>query len=435
MSTKHLLISTILVGYLQFSGAVLAESLDNVVFKTIASNPEIRAEINRKFAREQVKRQAEAGYYPSVDLQAGVGNQNSKNRYTTALGETDYVDLTRNEEAFIVTQNLFQGFDTDSDVKKTTAKVTASNHRLHELTEQTALRVAEVYLDVLRNQELLGTSEKMLKVNLELYDKVRSRSQSGVGRTADIDQAMSRVALARANVIADQANLQNAYSRYQRVVGDMPKDLIRPRGLHDKIQSDLEQLLKSTVENNPLLKSAQAELEAAHAQREQTKSPYYPSFDLVFEQRRGENLDGVEGVEQDYSLMLQMRYNLFNGGYDSAREKEATYMVGESQDNLEVVRRQVTEVVRLAWNAYASLADQLPYLEQHVSSAQKTRAAYADQFKIGQRTLLDLLNSENELYQAQRSRVTADYDRQISGYRILANMGKFVDQLQFRKAN
>lgn len=435
MSTKHLLISSILVSYLQFSGMVFAESLDNVVFKTIASNPEIRAEINRKFAREQVKRQAEAGYYPSVDLQAGVGSQNSKNRYTNALGETDYVDLTRNEEAFIVTQNLFQGFDTDSDVKKTSAKVTASNHRLHELTEQTALRVAEVYLDVLRNQELLVTSEKMLKVNLELYDKVRSRSQSGVGRTADIDQAMSRVALARANMIADQANLQNAYSRYQRVVGDIPKDLVRPRAMDDKIQSDLEKLLKSTVENNPLLKSAQAELEAAHAQREQAKSPYYPSLDLVFEQRRGENLDGVEGVEQDYSLMLQMRYNLFNGGYDAAREKEATYMVGESQDNLEVVRRQVTEVMRLAWNAYASLADQLPYLEQHVSSAKKTRAAYADQFKIGQRTLLDLLNSENELYQAQRSRVSADYERQISGYRILANMGKFVDQLQFRKAN
>ena len=196
---------------------------------------------------------------------------------------------------------------------------------------------------------------------------------------------------------------------------------------------DLDQVLQKTRESNPLLKAAQAEIDAAHAQRQAARSPYYPSLDLVFEQSHGENLDGIEGVEKDYSLMLRMRYNLFNGGYDSARVNEAGYRVNESKEELDNVRRQVIETARLSWNAFQSIDQQIPYLKQHVSAAQNTRGAYADQFKIGQRTLLDLLDSENELYQAQRKSISAKYDRQVSVYRILANMGELVEQLQAGK--
>lgn len=430
MSVRKLVVTLLALGSLQLSHAVRAESLENIVFKTIASYPEIRAQINRKSAQEQSLRQAESGYYPSVDLLAGVGNENSKNRYTQAIGATDYVNLTRKEEAFIVTQNLFQGFGTSSEIKKNIAKVLAANNRLHDLTEQTALRVAEVYLDVLRQQELVRISERSLQIHQDLFNKVQSRSRSGVGRTADIDQAMGRVALARANLIADQSNLQSAYSKYQRVVGEMPGNLASPPEKSEKLPKELDQLVKLTLENNPLMKAAQAELDAAQAQRDAAKSPYYPSLDLVYQQTRGENLDGLEGVERDYSLMLKMRYNLFNGGYDTARVNEAGFRINESKDDLDNVRRQVVEIARLSWYAYQSIDQQIPYLEQHVKAASNTRAAYIEQFKIGQRTLLDLLDSENELYQAQRKTITAKYDRELSVYRILANMGSFVDELQ-----
>lgn len=430
MFVKKLVATSLALISLQLGSAVWAESLENVVFKTIASYPEIRAEISRKSAQEQALRQAEAGYYPSVDLLAGVGNENSKNRYTAAIGATDYVNLTRREESFIVTQNLFKGFGTTSDIKKNTARIQVANHRLHDLTEQTALRVAEVYLDVLRQQELVRISERSLKIHLDLYNKVESRSRSGVGRKADIDQAMGRVALARANLIADQANLQSADSKYQRVVGNIPGNLAPPPDKSQKLPKDLDQLLKVTLENNPLLKAAQSELDAAQAQRDVARSPNYPSLDLVFQQSRGENLDGLDGVEKDYSLMLKMRYNLFNGGYDTARIKEAGFRINESKDDLDSVRRQIVEATRLAWYSYQSINQQLPYLQQHTAAAENTRAAYVDQFKIGQRTLLDLLDSENELYQAQRKEIEAKNDRQISVYRILANMGSFVDELQ-----
>lgn len=427
---KNGIATLLMVGLLLPARALWAESLQNAVFRAIAGYPEIRAEISRKSAQEQALRQAKAGYYPSVDLLAGVGNENSDNRFTRAIGATDYVNLTRREESFIVTQNLFKGFGTSNDIKRNLAKVLAANNRLHDVTEKTALRAAEVYTEVLRQQALLDISRQSLQLHLDLFNKVQSRSRSGVGRKADIEQAMGRVALARANLIADQSNLEGANTRYQRIIGVMPVNLAAPPDESSKLPKDIDMLLQKTLENNPLLKSARAEVDAANAQRQVAKSPYYPSLDLVFSQSRGENLDGIEGVEKDYSLMLKMRYNLFNGGYDTARVDEAGYRVNESREELNNVRRQVVETTRLSWNSYQSIDQQLPYLQQHVSAAQSTRAAYADQFKIGQRTLLDLLDSENELYQAQRKSISAKYDRQLSIYRILANMGELVEQLQ-----
>lgn len=118
MSKKKLVSTLIVLAAFQLSANARSENLSTAVFRAIATYPEIRAEINRKSVQEQVLRQAEAGYYPSVDLLAGVGNENSSNRYTKAIGATDYVNLTRREESFVVTQNLFKGFATSNDVKK-----------------------------------------------------------------------------------------------------------------------------------------------------------------------------------------------------------------------------------------------------------------------------------------------------------------------------
>lgn len=410
-----------------------SESLASAVFRAIASNPEVRAEINRKSAQQKILRQAQAGYYPSVDLYASVGNENSDNRFTRAIGETGYVNLTRKEENFVVTQNIFKGFSTSSEVKKNLEKVTAANNRLHEVTEQIALQVAGAYLDTLKQKGFLAISQNNLNLHVTLFNKVQSRSRSGLGRRADIDQAMGRVALARANLLADESNLQNAYVKFQRVVGAMPQNLVNPPDQSRILPDSVESVLKKAMEYNPLIKAAEAEVNAALAQRQVARGGYYPSLDLVFTQSRGENLDGIVGVDKDYSLMLKMRYNLFGGGYDSSRVDEASYRINESKENLDDVRRQVTETTRLAWNAYQSINQQLPYLKQHVSAAEKTRDAYADQFKIGQRTLLDLLDSENELYQAKRKYIAATYDRELSIYRVLVNMGGFVETLQAAK--
>lgn len=429
MSAKLYTLLFIISSIFIYPAKISAESLRVTVFKTLANNPAISAEINKKNARQEELRQAQAGLYPSVDLMAAIGNENSKNRYTVAAGNTDYVKLTRKEEAFVVTYNLFEGFATSNNIDKNSARLRAADHNLHNLTEQTALQVANAYLQVMRYQKLVELSENNLVIHEQLFDKVKSRSQSGVGILSDINQAMGRVARAQANLISDKASLDNARAIYFRITGEMPAELNKPDSLESKLPADFEQVMQLALLNNPLVKAAQAELDAAGSEKKQASSTYYPRLDLVFEQSRGENLDGVKGVENDYSLMLKMRYNIFNGGYDSARANQTLSQHKASMDKFDDIKRSVTESIRLAWNAYSSVRLQIPYLKQHVNAITETRTSYSDQFKIGRRSLLDLLDSENELYQANRSLINADNDLLISNYRILSQMGTFVDEL------
>jgi len=363
-------------------------------------------------------------------LIAAVGDENSKNRFTQAAGYTDYVKLTRREEAFVVTYNLFKGFETTSNINKYSAKVRAANHQFHELTEQTALQVAKAYLRVLNNKQLVRLSENTLTMHNQLFKKVKARSLSGVGRKSDINQAMGRVARAKANLITDQINLQNAEAMYFKLTGEMPSNLTQPENLSDKLPADSNNAIELALANNPLIKAANAEIDSANAAKQQATSANYPHLDLVFEQSRGENLDGIEGVENDYSLMLKMRYNIFNGGYDSSRSSQASLQLNESKDKLDNARRNITESMRLAWNAYDSVKMQMPYLSQYVKSITQTRSSYSNQFRIGKRSLLDLLDSENELYQANRALISAKHDQIFGVYKILATMGIFVDQFE-----
>ena len=430
MFSKSKTLLFVTVNMLVFSTLVSADSLNLAIFKTLANNPQIKAEINRKDSRREELRQAESGQYPKVDLIAAVGDENSKNRFTRAAGHTDYVKLKRREEAFVVTYNLFKGFETTSNINKYSAKVRAANHQLHELTEQTALQVAKAYLRVLNTQQLVHLSENSLAMHNQLFKKVKSRSLSGVGRKSDINQAMGRVARAKANLITDQINLQNAKAMYFKLSGEMPSNLTQPENLSNKLPADINNAIELALANNPLIKAANAEIDSANAAKKQATSANYPHLDLVFEQSRGENLDGIEGVENDYSLMLKMRYNIFNGGYDSSRSSQASIQLNESKDKLDNARRNITESMRLAWNAYDSVKMQMPYLSQHVKSITKNRSSYSNQFRIGKRSLLDLLDSESELYQANRALISAKHDQIFGAYKILANMGIFVDQFE-----
>lgn len=432
------IITSILVGIVGASNGTnaIADTLENVVFKTLASNPDILSEFENRNAVEQQLRQAKSGYYPSVDLMAAIGEENSKNRYTRAVtGTDDYVDLTRSEEAIIVTQNIFSGFDTSNEVERYAAKLKATNHRLHDESESIALKVADVYLSVLRNMELVKISEQNLDIHQEIMQKVRSRNESGVGRRSDLEQAKGRLALARANLVADRTSLMNAKSRYIAVTGGAPSNLVRPDDKDNVIPGKMQEALALAIDNNPVLKAANEEVEAAKAQRDGSRSGYYPKLDLVFEQSRFENVDGLETVEKDYSLMLKMRYNLFNGGYDSSRSKEAAYRLNESKNDLASTRRQVVESMQIAWNMYDSVREQIPYLKEHQDSSVRTRQAYERQFGIGQRTLLDLLDSENEVYRATRAMINAEYEKQYNGYLILATMGRFIDELKPSQKN
>ncbi len=194
-----------------------------------------------------------------------------------------------------------------------------------------------------------------------------------------------------------------------RVVHNTPENLIAPVPDDNMLPKDLEDSLLLAQNHHPILKSAANDIEAAVNERKTAQANYYPKVTLELAGNWNNDIDGEEGYSafttqevgghnNDLIAMVRMKYNLFAGGKDRHREKEAAYKVSEAKEIRQRAYRQVVEGVNLAWNAYEMLEPQKKYIREHVIAAKDTQVAYSQQFNLGQRTLLDLLDTENELY-------------------------------------
>ena len=409
--------------------AVPTDDLAAVAGQALATNPDVAEARNQWLARREEVREAEGGYYPSVDLNAGIGYQYTDNPSTRARYD-DGNELRRSELGLNVTQMLFDGWGTRNEVERQSARAASAAARLRAVGENTLMSVAQAYVDLARFRDLRAVSDESLQTHRRIQDQIRLRSEAGVGRRADLDQVNSRVALAEVNLVAANVHVRDAETTFQRAVGVLPNETYAPAPQRlENLPASLEQTLDIARSNNPVLEVAAADILAAQAQHEAARQFDYPRFDLELGSNLNDNLEGTEGYDNDLSAMLRMRYNLYRGGSDSARKRATAINVNEAKDVRDRSLRQLEESVRLAWAAFGATGAQLPLLEQQVQSALKTRDAYAQQFNIGQRTLLDLLNSENEVAQARQSVINARADHVLAQYRLLEAMGGLVDHL------
>jgi len=404
-------------------------TLESAVKKALVSNPDVFIQVNERRARNEEVQRAKAGYLPTLDLNAGIGSERSRNASTRARGE-EYRTLTRQEGSISARQMLFDGFATKNEVERQKARVSSTAYTVQGVAENTALDAAEAYLNLLRNDTLLKLAQENLEAHERSYDQIKIRSDAGVGRRADLEQISGRLALANSNLIAAQSNYDDGLTSYIRVIGEAPTGPpIKPEKLQEGMPTSKEDAINQAIEKHPTLKSAVSDVEAAMAQHRASRNTFYPRFDLELSQSWNNDLDGQLGTNNDSQAMVRMRYNLLNGGGDAARKRQTAHLIDEAKEVRNRTYRQVIETMRLSWNAYSATERQLVYLDQHVKATIRTRDAYQKQFNIGQRTLLDLLNAENELFQAKQSYISADFDNLFARYRIFNAEGELLKTL------
>ena len=230
--------------------------------------------------------------------------------------------------------------------------------------------------------------------------------------------------------MAARNNYNDALSRFQRVLGRMPdNDLIKP-AIEFQLPASLTEATDIALLNHPTLRSANADIAEAQAQHRSAKSSYYPRFDIEIEKRWDEDINGIEGRDENLQAMLRMRYNLYNGGKDTANRDRTAAAVQQSAEIRNNTRRQTIENLRYAWDAKKYVGEQLVYIKEHIKLTYETLEGYRKQFSLGRRSLLDLLNTEDEYNSALRTLVTSESEYMIAQYRILNGMGTLLDTLQ-----
>lgn len=373
---------------------------------------------------------ARGGFFPKIDLSAGVGRQRTVQR---GAGLDD--SYGGRDASLTLRQMLFDGFATSSEVQRLGKAKLVRYFELLDASENIALEAGRAYLDVLRFRNQVVLAEENYVQHQAVFNQLKQRADSGVGRRVDVDQAASRLALADVNLTTAYANLHDVMARYQRVVGDPPPAvLFAPAQLAKALPKTPDAALADAFQHNPALRASIENIEASQYDIEARRAAYLPRIDLVARHADYSNYQAA-GSRDDSVIELRMNYNLFNGGTDSARERQYRERKNVALDQREKACRDLRQTVAIAYNDTLRLTDQTSYIGQQVDLVEKTRAAYRDQFNIGQRTLLDLLNTQNEYFDARRAQVNADTDLAIAYLRSYAGMGRLLETLALKRVD
>lgn len=408
-----------------FSTSSYAMELTPTIEDAIIHNPEFREQLKVHQGAQAELDGAEGSWLPTIDIAAGIGLEETENQSPGSPSS-----LTRKETSIRITENLFEGFKTEHEIQRQQAKMDAAAYSAEAKANQIALDMTEAYINLLKEQELLRLEADNKKTHERILDQITQRSDAGIGNQVEVDQAKARLALASSNEMAARNNYNDALSRFQRILGRMPdNDLIKPE-TQFQLPASLTEATDIALLNHPTLRSANADIAEAQAQHRSAKSSYYPRFDIEIEKRWDEDINGIKGRDENLQAMLRMRYNLYNGGKDSANRDRTAAAVQQSAEIRNNARRQTIENLRFAWDAEKYVGKQLVYIKKHIKLTYETLEGYRKQFSLGRRSLLDLLNTEDEYNSALRTLVTSESEYMIAQYRILNGMGTLLDTLQ-----
>jgi adhesin transport system outer membrane protein len=183
------------------------------------------------------------------------------------------------------------------------------------------------------------------------------------------------------------------------------------------------------------VRAAQAEVDAAAADRESARGRLWPRLTLELGATNDRDVDGVQGLNGDRTAMLRLRHNFFRGGADVARIGEADARRYEAIEQLARAQNDIERDVRQAWQSLAAERTRLGVLRNYSEASAEVVEAYRAQFRIGQRSLLDVLNAENENFTARSNYLTSAYSVDAGVYRLLAAMGRMLESLELKQAN
>ncbi|ETX12047.1 channel protein TolC [Marinomonas ushuaiensis DSM 15871] len=406
------------------SASVHAITLEEATYTAIENSPEVRQAIA---LYREIKESADAarrsGYYPSIDLSAGIGHETTYDYNSTSQD----VDLTRRELTLALNQPIFGGFSTENEVKRLLSEAEADRWSALISVENTALEVAQVYADILRYRELVTLAEMNLEAHQRFYGQIKLKSDSGIGRQSDLSQITARLAKAHANHLAAINNLLDAESSYKNIVGELPpEELIYPVPDRNLLPADLETAISDSLRQNPAIEGAYWDIIATESSTKLIEAEKYPTVNFVLERTWNNNIDGDEGSSEDLLAMVRLNYNIYSGGsYKNNKEAAVQQNIQATEIRRNTIRD--TELTaRLAWAAYEATTGQKKHIQQYVIATKESQLAYEKQFRLGRRTLLDLLDSENELFQARQDYVNADYDGLFSEFRLFNAKGELM---------
>jgi adhesin transport system outer membrane protein len=409
----------------------VAESLQSVVRRTLATNPDLKAlSFNRQAIDEELEAAKGLGR-PSIDVRAAAGHRN-RDGTTGVAGSSVHSKASRNrfEAGITASQRLFDGGETRAQVDRQVNRVESARSRVQDTANAIALQATQAYLEIQRTSRVSAIALGNVRAHESLLRKVRDRAQGGRGATSEIAQATARLNAAKASALEAQARNRDAVALFIAVVGTKPParfEAVTPPGR--ALPKSVDGAVALAHSGSPAIIARMFDAAAAAAAINVAKSDFHPKVTAELSADYYNDMDRGVGRRTDVTGMIVVRQNLYRGGIDSARVREAYARANESQATSDLMRRTVEREVRLSWTAMTIARARADVISRQLEQNRTVLKAYNEQFELGQRTLIDLLDVQNEMFINETSVVTEAFVSNFNTFRVLASMGRLVPSL------
>jgi len=413
-----------------YSFAESSQSLKEIIERTVASNPEVQSRYHTFKSALEEENAARGGLLPKADVTTTFRRQENVG---PNIGNTAVPDrLTQ----LIIRQMLFDGFATTGEIKRLDHAARVRYYELLSYMQNTALEVDKAYFDIERYRILVQYAEDNYVAHKQLFDRIEERVKAGVARRVDLEQASGRLALAEANMLTEVTNLHDVTARYQRLVGELPPDKFVETDFYKQgVEATVTESLNLAYKQNPDLLSTIENIVATEQEVKNKQAKYMPKLDLQVKKNLDVSSNGTNSISAADTAELTLTFNLFNGLTDRAVINQTIEKLNTSQDLRDKACVDTRQTLVIAYNDITRLKEQLTYRDQHQLSIEKAREAYRKQFDIGQRTLLDLLDTENEYFQARRTYTVTEYDLYTAYARTYASQGELLSRMGVMRAD
>jgi adhesin transport system outer membrane protein len=402
-----------------------AQTLSDTVRTAVQSSPKVESMIHNRESVDAEMRRAKGLYLPQLDVRSAIGPEYTENILTQGTNGQHI----RSELGAVLAEKIYDGGNTSGQVDNERGRSKSVAYRIRENAEDVGLDAIEAHLDVVRLRHVFQFAEDNVKAHQGLLARVQQRSAGGAGREADVAQAQSRLDLAIATRDETRGMLEDAEAHYLTTVGTPPAALEDAPVPATAINTDINAELAQLQAQNPAVKAKEADIEAAQGLVEQADSRFDPTVSVELSGDKNRNVGGFPGRDNEARALLVLRWNLYAGGSDIANRQSAYAQVAEAKTDRLQALRDAEENLRQSQSAYHSATQRIPTLQDSLTHTQQVRDAYNQQFQLGQRTLLDLLDAQNEVFQAQTRLATAQGQATYNAYRILAVEGMLLSSL------
>ncbi|RCK42974.1 TolC family outer membrane protein [Thalassospira xiamenensis] len=402
-----------------------AESLEEALIKAYQSNPTLESGRASLRASDEQVSQALSNWRPNVSLSGEAGFRDLDTDLNGTETDNSLTPYTVGAE---VVQPLYRGGRTVAETDRAEARIRAARAALRSSEQDVLLQVATAYFNVLRDTAVVELNQNNVRVLERQLEATRDRFSVGEVTRTDVSQAEARLAGSKADLISAQGNLANTRAQYERLVGNKPDNLEIPNPLSG-LPTSVTDVLAIAQEQHPDVVQAQYTEDAAKSDIRLSEGSLYPEVNLSAGVQRAYEASQEDLTSDSAEILAQVTVPLYQKGavYSSVRAAKQT--AGQARVQVDEARRAVIENATSSWETLVTARASIESQQAQVSSAEVALDGVQREASVGSRTVLDVLDQEQELLQARVNLVGSRRDAAVAEFQVKAAMGALNAQV------